>query len=592
MRTAQPIGSSPILWFSSNLTFGGFTNPSLDDKDRIAIRNSTAISMNISPKYVDIIREQSEAQVSTSSIRYVRATATTYKIIVTTQTSLPVSVSTFTDATAFYDSLTKLLQDAVTSGQYLQTLQQVARSLNATNTASVVVFNVSSAPPSVTVAPTSIGSSSDKEELLSTSALIGIIVGGTALIAFFIAIIVYYNCYSRREPKRIGGRQKGAELAVVYRNDFAESYESVSEEIDRQFGLDRSREQVSSPNPFRFEGVNPLSPIRSPRRYFEGNQKKSEERKEKNNHPIIIVVDPGKDEVDGKDWSVANNSADEEEIHNLSEIDLFYDSDWLDGDDAEIDRLEDQSVWSKENNIGNLIDEEFGEGKEDQRERINFNPIASPPLSPLAGLIDRSDLTRSSREDSNNSVESPRYQAKKNVELGHDEADSISFVPPARRKDLHLDMNLINDDQRSMTSRTLSQGPMSVNERSKVEVMEEEDEEKDNLDEEEEEDEFFSEGVSTRKSSLNSSSKPNPTWKPPSTVREAEEVDNINTSHNKGGFVVLEPSTPSRLINWQSMNPFKAAPTKQSSKRQYIDALGKNAVKGEDFDDDDSVMRF
>jgi cell wall integrity and stress response component len=184
--TAQPTKqTSPVLQFSSNLTLAGLTSPTLDTLSQQVVVNTTAISMAIASKYVSFLGQTAVPSVSVSIVKLEKKINTdgTYSVIASTLTKIPTS-----NPDSLYTSLTTALDNAVSSGQFSTTLQEVGDAAGDTQTANAQCTGVSNSAPIISYPP----SSSNNSNGLSGGAIAGIVIGVLAGVALIGAAIYYY----------------------------------------------------------------------------------------------------------------------------------------------------------------------------------------------------------------------------------------------------------------------------------------------------------------------------------------------------------------------------------------------------------------
>jgi hypothetical protein len=199
--------TSPIVVFSSNITIAGVTTTSLDSASENAIIASTASSMNIPTSAVTYTATYLLASTSVRRLRGVeegltlvspaalrsRLEATSYTVLASTTTSIALSSTSYSSASALYQGLTTLLNSSVSSGDFTVSLEYYSSVYNASATSSATATGVSSSQPLIITQPTN--DKSNKDDDNSTAIIAGVVVAVFVLIAASI-------CYWKRNYLR------------------------------------------------------------------------------------------------------------------------------------------------------------------------------------------------------------------------------------------------------------------------------------------------------------------------------------------------------------------------------------------------------
>jgi hypothetical protein len=683
---------SPIVSFTSNVTLKGLTNPALSRKDKQAVINTTADSMNISPQYVYIKSYTAVPSSSNSSAtihRLLRRRLTiTYTFIVTTGTNVPIAVYGVTNATAFYNQLVAALSTAVSTGQYTTTLQLISQILGANNTANAVASNVTSSAPVVLIIPPepttgATDSADDSSFDWSSGVIIGISIGGAAFLAIVVGgLHVYYYRYFRPVPKRIGGKKEtgGSKKNNLHQSaDLMDFYPNKSRDLeevhldDDEFMVDvglvsasnrtsgtiaegsPSKKAVTrqASSPFRFEGINPLaSPSRA------GSYKVKTEGDPTSPGDAIIKEEKSDENVSANDdetqmkWSVEENlpidtddNEGEKELYSLDEIDLFYDATKrsstieirnAEGDLEVIDDDDNASLWSNQSIIGSEVEEE----EVDPAGKSNQNRLISEEEIKLQNSfsVDRSDLTmRMMNEEEDDfeigkkkqitstpqkwKMEETEHLA--NVELGHDNADEISFTVLSTNglsgnSEEKKKVEFIPSPPPShLKSKSFVRRTVSIEEELEEIILKEDIDPMNSIDTN---DPYDNEGLSTKKSALNMKLKSDEEMRKlkVNDTRMVTKVTDLKMgqsgdddkfqldldgeigedsirpfsparSISQRGFFTpsMKPdSSPSRKVSWQNIliNPFRSplSPLRQSSSSFYEDTTIKENEEEEE----------
>lgn len=517
--TFAPTSASPVISFSTNLTLSGLPNPFLDEKDKIAIVNATAITMKIYPRFVSIVKEiatpVSTAAKIITNIR--RRLAVTYSMVVITKVAIPTEAYGIKNSQAFYEEITRLLTSAVTSGEFTSTLRAIALASGANNTAVASVTNITSSPPTVIGGFIPTSSSAQKSFEWTIGVIVGVAIGGVAfLLLLFTCCYLYYH-YSRTSPKLIGFRKNSKPIIRhASTQDFFDIYPEKESNIKSSTNSPASALRLNS---FRFSGINPLTPTKSPTTYFTEDEK-NDNPNEKSDLSLPILESDTVFEM-GTNWSKEINQPTDFDIFSLEDIDLFYDENA--GEENSLHGEDGQSLWSKQPDCQGSEKEVFDFELEQQQSSFS--------------IVDRGELTRSKsmEEKTSNKMDSMenllgRWEAEQgeepdSVELGHDIADIMSFS--ARVVDPIPLQPLFSTDIETHTGISISKPETNIR-------------------------------------------------KPISVERQlaTKTVDQPVTQNVHGNPTVASKS-PSKGIQipWSSIKPFNFSPTKQSSKQFYLDIM-------------------
>ncbi len=199
--TAAPSTAAPtmasILKFNSTLTLGGINVTLATDKDKEAIKQTTALSMGID---VSTVRLTALVQVTASTRR---SLTTSSDLLAEAILQIIQQVTGGADPTALYQTLTTQLTKAVTSNNFTAVLQTVSKSLgaNATataqvtklvNTAPVIDYSPQQAP---TYSPTN-GPDSNDDNALNGGEIAGIVIGATFGFVLLIGLFLWMKANS------------------------------------------------------------------------------------------------------------------------------------------------------------------------------------------------------------------------------------------------------------------------------------------------------------------------------------------------------------------------------------------------------------
>ena len=205
----------PLVTFSSNLTVGGSTTPSLNSNARAALVSATADTMGIPVDTVTYVRDivlsvQNQRRLRETSL--INLFSTTYTILSTTVVTLPLATTTYETADELYISLTTMLDTAVASGDFTNTLDQAAIINNATELTNAVVTEVSNSPISVDndlqFPPT------DENNNLKAKQIAGIIIGGLVVISLLLGGFYYLICVRQDIEKEVFAENAGVEIVL------------------------------------------------------------------------------------------------------------------------------------------------------------------------------------------------------------------------------------------------------------------------------------------------------------------------------------------------------------------------------------------
>lgn len=199
--TAAPSTAAPtmasILKFNSTLTLGGINVTLATDKDKEAIKQTTALSMGID---VSTVRLTALVQVTASTRR---SLTTSSDLLAEAILQIIQQVTGGADPTALYQTLTTQLTKAVASNNFTAVLQTVSKSLgaNATataqvtklvNTAPVIDYSPQQAP---TYSPTN-GPDNNDDNALNGGEIAGIVIGATFGFVLLIGLFLWMKANS------------------------------------------------------------------------------------------------------------------------------------------------------------------------------------------------------------------------------------------------------------------------------------------------------------------------------------------------------------------------------------------------------------
>jgi hypothetical protein len=196
--------TSPILTFESTMTMGGVSTPELDENAQLSLITATAESMGITPdtvSYVGGVATAENRRLMDQRMRGISLFTTSWKILATTEVNIPLSATTFTNATQLYSSLTQSLDAAVLSGAFTESLQAAALVFNSSALANAAVTNVTNSAPTVNN-DLQYPPSGGEDDELNGGEIAGIVIGCFVFVAL-IAAGVYYCMFVR--PKTEGG---------------------------------------------------------------------------------------------------------------------------------------------------------------------------------------------------------------------------------------------------------------------------------------------------------------------------------------------------------------------------------------------------
>lgn len=137
---------------------------------------------------------------SKGRLRVISLFSTTYSVDAVTQVNIPLSATSFTNATDLYHSLSTMLEEAVNSGAFTDTLRNASLLYNATAVADAAVTDVTISAPLV-VNPA--GSDDDHQvseddDDLNAGEIAGVVIGCFVFLAL-IAAGVYYWLFVRQK---------------------------------------------------------------------------------------------------------------------------------------------------------------------------------------------------------------------------------------------------------------------------------------------------------------------------------------------------------------------------------------------------------
>lgn len=199
--TSAPSTPAPtvasILKFNSTLTLGGINVTLATDKDKEAIKQTTALSMGID---VSTVRLTALVQVKASTRR---SLTTSSDLLAEAILQIIQQVTGGADPTALYQSLTTQLTKAVASNNFTAVLQTVSKSLgaNATataqvtklvNTAPVIDYSPQQAP---TYSPTN-GPNNNDDNALNGGEIAGIVIGATFGFVLLVGLFLWMKANS------------------------------------------------------------------------------------------------------------------------------------------------------------------------------------------------------------------------------------------------------------------------------------------------------------------------------------------------------------------------------------------------------------
>jgi hypothetical protein len=186
--------TTPIVSFASNLTVGGSTEATLNAAGQLAVLNATADSMGIPMDTVHIDGQSSIAENRRlEESQSLRRLTTSWTIIVTTRVEIPLGITSYTNSSQLYASITKMIETAVSSGAFTRKLVAAAEAYNAPGLLSANVTEVSNGAVSVDNTLDS-EDSSDDDFLYGFNlyASIGIIVGAAVFLVLLCAAVWYF----------------------------------------------------------------------------------------------------------------------------------------------------------------------------------------------------------------------------------------------------------------------------------------------------------------------------------------------------------------------------------------------------------------
>jgi len=195
--------TTPIVSFSSNITVGGATEPTLDEEAQEAVVNATAASMgtDISTVFYDgetAIPENRRALLSSISL----LATTSWTIIARTRVEVPLATTSFENATELYNTFTNNLDTAVSTGAFTEKLVEAASSLNATSLLTANATSVTNSAVEVEdVVPVNEGGGGGSSDELSGGAIAGIVIAVFIVVALAAAGI-YYALFLREDTNR------------------------------------------------------------------------------------------------------------------------------------------------------------------------------------------------------------------------------------------------------------------------------------------------------------------------------------------------------------------------------------------------------
>lgn len=112
-----------------------------------------------------------------------------YKLKAITVVAIPLSSTTFINSTQLYHTLTNLLKDAVTTGEFTKTLQQVSASIGAVLVVNASVTGVSNTEPQIVAPQPTVPVSPEESTVdkLSNHQIMLIVIGGTTGLVVFLS---------------------------------------------------------------------------------------------------------------------------------------------------------------------------------------------------------------------------------------------------------------------------------------------------------------------------------------------------------------------------------------------------------------------
>jgi hypothetical protein len=192
--------TSPILTFESVMAMGGVSTPELDANAQLSLITATAESMGITPDtvtYLGGVATAENRRLMNQRIRGISLFTTSWSILASTQVNIPLSATTFTNATQLYTQLTTSLVAAVTSGAFTESLQAAALLYNSSALANAAVTNVTSSAPSVN---NDLQYPPSGDDDLNAGEIAGIVIGCFVFVAL-IAAGVYYFLFVRAKAE-------------------------------------------------------------------------------------------------------------------------------------------------------------------------------------------------------------------------------------------------------------------------------------------------------------------------------------------------------------------------------------------------------
>eukprot|EP01040_Poterioochromonas_malhamensis_P004257 gene4257-4560_t len=198
--TSAPSTPAPtvasILKFNSTLTLGGINVTLATDKDKEAIKQTTAISMGID---VSTVKLQALVQVKSSTRR---SLTTSSDLLAEAILQIIQQVTGGADPTALYQTLTTQLTKAVTSNNFTAVLQTVSKSLGANATATAQVTKLVNTAPVIDYSPQQAPTYSptngpnDDDNALNGGEIAGIVIGATFGFVLLVGLFLWMKANS------------------------------------------------------------------------------------------------------------------------------------------------------------------------------------------------------------------------------------------------------------------------------------------------------------------------------------------------------------------------------------------------------------